>query len=99
MSNNAVIGVGIGLGALILGGGAAFAIASYINSKKAQPVSTYEPRPVLNIITPPSRIIGRPFSDPFYSHYGGSSLWGSGPWAHRSPRMRPVTPNFGPPHH
>lgn len=97
MSNNALIGVGIGVGALILGGGAAFAVASYFNSKKTPPVTFGQDTvPMVNIVNPPMRIVGRPYPDPFYyNSYGGApSLWGSGPWAHRSPRMRPVVPHF-----
>jgi hypothetical protein len=81
----------------------AFAIASYINSNKGKPASSYgeaqDMSPVVNIVNSPGRIVGRPFSDPFYANYGGSAVWGSGPWAHRSPRMRPITPHFGPRRH
>lgn len=35
-------------------------------------------------------VVGRPFSDPFHHEIGGASMWGSGPWAHRAPRLRPV---------
>jgi hypothetical protein len=100
MNNNTLIGMGIAAGALILGGGAAFMVAKHYKNKKELPV------PFVQQIGVPvqygggfGRIVGRPFSDPFYTNYGNSSVWGSGPWAHRSPRTRSPIPNFGPRRH
>ena len=96
-SGNVAMGVGIGIGALVVGAGAAFAAMSYFRDhNKKEESSKVETSLNVDIIDrrSPDRIIGRPFSNPFFANYGRSSMWGSGPWAHRAPSVRPVTPRF-----
>ena len=95
-NNSTMVIVGVAVGALVLGGGAAFAIAYMLKKKDAEPQPSLgtDSKPQVNIVNVPDRIIGRPFGDPFYPHFAGSNVWGSGPWAYRSPRVSPVTPRF-----
>lgn len=66
--------------------------AAIARLSRIQRPAPYRGPVVSPVITPVVAVpvVGRPFSDPFYREMSGSSLWGSGPWAHRSPRMRPV---------
>lgn len=63
--------------------------AAILRLSRVQRPAPYAPPQV--VVVP---VAGRPFSDPFHHESGGATMWGSGPWAHRVPRLRPV-----PPHH
>lgn len=91
-----MIGVGIGVAALLVGAGATWGVIMYRNSKKPAAMGSDRDQSFVPMVGMPVGVIGRPYSDPFFAHYGQSAVWGSGPWAHRSPRVRPVTPHFGP---
>lgn len=99
-------GVAAGAGIAIIAGGIAVMavgkkrrggmssqqMAAIARLSRAQHPKPYRGPVVSPVVAVP--LIGRPFSDPFHHETGGASMWGSGPWAHRTPRLRPV-----PPHH
>lgn len=100
-------GVLAGVGVAVAVGGLAIAANEHQNKKKRQR-ELQEQRarlgqhvPSTIVVSPtvagrggPSRVVGRPFSDPFHVDTSRTSLWGLGPWAHRTPRLTPRMPHF-----
>ena len=84
--------VGLGFGVLLIGAG--IALAAY-NFNKSSPdnIFKFEQQQLLpqaNLYAGmPSRMIGRPFDDP-YTNNRTHSIWGHDLWSYRHPRVRPV---------
>ena len=86
--------VGLGFGVLLIGAGIALAAYNFNKSspdnifKFAQQQQQWLPQANL-YAGMPSRMIGRPFDDP-YTNNRTHSIWGHDLWSYRHPRVRPV---------
>jgi hypothetical protein len=54
------------------------------------PVAQMPPLPDGSMMKPLPGMFGRPFPDPYYFLKGQRSVWGTGPWANKVPRVSPV---------
>lgn len=103
MDRTLILGIAAGAGVAIVIGGITYMVvsnkkdeekrneaqtAAIARLSRIQRPAPYRGPVVSPIVAVP--VVGRPFSDPFHYETGGATLWGSGPWAHRSPRMRPI---------
>lgn len=92
MSKTLAIGIAVGVGIAAISGGIAYAVSKNKSNlteveKAALARLSRVQRPLPYAVPVQVPVVGRPFSDPFHS---GATVWGSGLWAHRTPRMRPV---------
>jgi hypothetical protein len=105
MSHDAAFYTILGVGLAVLVGGVGAAIHSHMHEKLIEDDIIAQRRRMANAYNKRMsqihaqqrrraegqslgpHVIGRPFSNPYEST---ATMWGEGPWAHRTPRMRPI---------